>query len=140
VKRLLVVDDKAFVRHAIRRVLESTTVAVDVAADTASALVELRTQLPDVMIVDVVIPGMDGVQLIRKVRTEFPTERIVAISGGGNFELSGYRHDAVATRAYLAAATDAGAQATLAKPFETAELEAVIAPLLNQPLPLHGLA
>jgi CheY-like chemotaxis protein len=77
------------------------------------------------------MPGMDGVELLRRIRAEFPGLRVIAISGGGNFELSGYGPDAVTTRAYLAAAANVGADAVLAKPFETAELEALIRPLLK---------
>jgi len=131
-KHLLVVDDEPFVRDALKRVLEGEAVAVDTAPDAESALGRLQNQPIDVVIVDVIMPGMDGVQLIKQLRADFPSVRIVAISGGGNFELSGYRPEAVSTRAYLAAATNAGADATLAKPFDTAELEAVVRPLLER--------
>lgn len=134
-KRLLVVDDEAFVRDAIKRVLECETMAVDVVADAAAALAHLQSQPADLIIVDVIVPGMDGVQLIRALRATYPLVRIVAMSGGGNFELSGYRPEAIATRAYLCAATDAGADSALAKPFETAELRAVIMALLEQQQP-----
>jgi CheY-like chemotaxis protein len=132
-KHLLVIDDEPFVRDALKRVLEGEAVTVHTAADAAAALVHLRDHLADLVIVDVIMPGTDGVELIRKLRAEYPSVRIVAISGGGNFELSGYRPEAVSTRAYLAAATKAGADASLAKPFDTADLEAVIRPLLNGP-------
>jgi len=49
----------------------------------------------------------------------------------GNFGARRYRPEAVSTRAYLAAATKAGADASLAKAFDTADLEAVIKPLLD---------
>jgi len=136
VKRLLVVDDEAFVRDAIKRVLECDTVAVDVVADAATALAHLHNQPADLVIVDIIVPGMDGVQLIRELRAKYPAVRIVAMSGGGNLDLSGYRPEAVATHAYLCAATDAGADSALAKPFETAELQAVVMALLDLPPPL----
>lgn len=130
-KHLLVIDDEPFVRDALKRVLESDAVTVLTASDADAALVQMRTLTADLVIVDVIMPGMDGVELIRRLRSEYPTVRIVAISGGGNFELTGYRPEAVSTRAYLAAATKAGADASLAKPFDTADLEAVIRPLLD---------
>ena len=131
-KRLLVIDDEAFVRNAIKRVLECATVTVDVVADADAALAHLQSQPADLVIVDVIVPGTDGVQLIRKLRAKYPAVRIVAMSGGGNFELSAYRPEAISTRAYLCAATEAGADSTLAKPFETAELQSVITELLDE--------
>ena len=130
-KRLLVIDDEPFVRDALKRVLEEDELQVDVAADAETALVQLNRQAYDLVILDIIMPGMDGVELLRRMRSEFPGLRVIAISGGGNFELSGYGPDAVTTRAYLAAAANVGADAVLAKPFETAELEALIRPLLK---------
>ena len=130
-KRLLVIDDEPFVRDALKRVLEEDELQVDVAADAETALVQLNRQAYDLVILDIIMPGMDGVELLRRLRAEFPGLRVIAISGGGNFELSGYGPDAVTTRAYLATAANVGADAVLAKPFETAELEALIRPLLK---------
>jgi CheY-like chemotaxis protein len=128
---VLVVDDEPFVREALKRVLEGDGVLVEMAADAETALAWLKGEAIDLVILDVIMPGMDGVQLIRKLHAEYPEVRSIAISGGGNFELGGYRPDAVSTRAYLAAAANAGADATLAKPFDSAELEAVVRPLLQ---------
>jgi CheY-like chemotaxis protein len=130
-KRLLVIDDEPYVRDALKRVLEDDELSVDVAADAEAALLQLNSQSYDLAILDIIMPGMDGVELIRRLRADFPAMRVVAISGGGNFELSGYGPEAVTTRAYLAAAANVGADAILAKPFETAELEALIRPLLQ---------
>lgn len=131
-KRLLVIDDEPFVREALKRVLGSDSVTVDAANDAAAALAELRLRRYDLVIVDVIMPGMDGVALIGLLRGEFPDVRVIAISGGGNFELGGYRPESVSTRAYLAAAEKAGADGVLAKPFEVTELESLVRPLLER--------
>ncbi len=129
--RILVIDDEEFVREALDRVLKSSQNMVMSAPDADSGLAVLRDSPVDVVIVDVVLPGMDGVAAIRQMRREYPGLRIIAISGGGNFGLTAYQPEAISTSAYLAACKAAGADSTLAKPFETAELRA----LLTQPQP-----
>lgn len=131
-KRILIVDDEHFVRDALKRVLEGDSVVVEVAPDAEAALIQIGKQPFDLVILDIIMPGLDGVQLIRQLRAQYPSLRIIAISGGGNFELSGYRPDSIATRAYLAAAANSGADAVLAKPFDTAELEALVMPFLER--------
>jgi len=129
-KHVLVVDDEPYVREAVRRVLEHGGALVEEAVDAKAALARLAGTPVDLVIVDIIMPGMDGVQFIRTLRERQPGARIVAISGGGNFEVGGYKPEAISTQAYLAAAAKAGADAVLAKPFEIAEFEAVVGPLL----------
>jgi CheY-like chemotaxis protein len=126
VHRILVIDDEPFVLEALARVLASTDVAVIGAATADAGLSVLRESPVDLVIIDVVLPGMDGVAAIKIMRREYPLVRIIAISGGGNFGLSAYLPDAISTSAYLAACKAAGANGTLAKPFETAELRSLI--------------
>ena len=121
-RRLLVIDDEPLVRDALQRVLQLESMQVAAAADAESGLAELRRELPDLVIVDIIMPGVDGVELIGRIRTRYPALPIIAISGGGNFEISGYQPDAIRTQAYLAAATKAGANAVIAKPFDPGEL------------------
>jgi CheY-like chemotaxis protein len=128
--RILVIDDEQFVREALERVLKSWAVCVVGAADAAAGLALLDQSAMDLVIIDVVLPGMDGVAAIKQIRRDHPNIRIIAISGGGNFGLSAYQPEAISTTAYLAACKAAGANGTLAKPFETAELRALIGQLL----------
>ena len=125
-QRILVIDDEPYVIEALQRVLGGPTVAVLGAADAAAGLAELSKSPVDIAIVDVILPGMDGVAAIKAMRCEHPDLKIIAISGGGNFGLSEYQPEAISTSAYLAACRSAGADGTLAKPFETAELRALI--------------
>jgi CheY-like chemotaxis protein len=129
-QRILVIDDETFVCEALQRVLASPTVSVIAAPDAGAGLATLRESPVDLVIVDVVLPGMDGVKAIREIRRCYPELRIIAISGGGDFGLNAYRPHAISTIAYLAACTAAGANGTLAKPFETAELRSLIEKLL----------
>jgi CheY-like chemotaxis protein len=125
VQRILVIDDEPFVQEALKRVL-SPTAAVIVASTADAGLISMREAPVDLVIIDVVLPGMDGVAAIKLIRRDYPAVRIIAISGGGNFGLNSYLPDAISTTAYLAACKAAGANGTLAKPFETAELRSLI--------------
>jgi CheY-like chemotaxis protein len=131
VPRILVIDDEAFVRDALQRVLGSADVTVVVAADADAGLAALRESPADLVIIEAVLPGMDGVAAIREIRRDYPGVRIIAISGGGKFGLNAYRPEAILTSAYLAACTLAGADRILAKPFETAELRSMMGELLD---------
>jgi CheY-like chemotaxis protein len=125
-QRILVIDDEPFVLDALKRVLATTGVAV-IGASTADAGLTAIAESPvDLIIIDVVLPGMDGVAAIKLIRRDHPGLPIIAISGGGNFGLNSYLPDAISTTAYLAACKAAGANGTLAKPFETAELRSLI--------------
>jgi CheY-like chemotaxis protein len=124
--RILVIDDEAFVREALERVLKSPATTVVGAPDAAAGLALMRQSPVDLVIVDVVLPGMDGATVVKEIRRDYPRVRTIAISGGGNIGLSAYRPDAISTNAYLAACSAAGADGVLPKPFETAELRAMI--------------
>jgi CheY-like chemotaxis protein len=126
VQRILVIDDEPFVVEALTRVLASAEVAVIGAPNADAGLNVMRKSPVDLVIIDVILPGMDGVAAIKVIRRENPGVRIIAISGGGNFGLNAYMPEAISTHAYLAACKAAGANGTLAKPFETADLRSLI--------------
>jgi len=124
-RRILVIDDEPFVLDALKRVLATTAVVV-VASTADAGLTAMRESPVDLVIIDVILPGMGGVAAIKIIRRDYPGVRIIAISGGGNFGLNSYLPDAISTTAYLAACKAAGANGILAKPFETAELRSLI--------------
>jgi CheY-like chemotaxis protein len=123
--RILVIDQEALVREALQRVLAETA-TVTTASDAAAGLTLLRESVCDLVIIDVVLPAVDGIAAIREIRREYPNTRVIAIAGSGNTGLSSYRPEAISTNAYLAASSVAGAHGTLAKPFETGELRKLI--------------
>jgi CheY-like chemotaxis protein len=131
VQRILVVDDEEFVREAMQRVLHSSSVAVAGAADAGAAFAALREAPTDLIIIDVILPDMDGITAIKQIRRDYPDVRIIAISGGGNFGLAAYLPEAISTSAYLAGCSAAGADGVLAKPFETTELRSLIDRVLS---------
>jgi CheY-like chemotaxis protein len=131
VTRILVIDDETFVREALQRVLAAGGVAVTAVADAAAGAAALRGAVFDLIIIEAVLPGMDGVAAIKQFRHDYPGMPIIAITGGGKVGLQAYRPEAILTSAYLAACTAAGANGVLAKPFETAELRSMIRQLLD---------
>jgi CheY-like chemotaxis protein len=120
--RILVIDDERDVRDGIERVLVRAGFGVRTIENAAAALLQLRHTPADVVITDIIMPKLNGVEAIEILQREFPAVRIVAISGGGNFEMTGFQHTAITTSAHLSAVKRAGAHVILTKPFESAEL------------------
>ena len=124
--RILVIDDEPDVRDGIKRVLDRAGFSVRTVDNATDAMLELKRLAADVVITDIIMPKVNGVDAIDGIVREFPMVRIVAISGGGNFDVTGYQPAAITTTAYLAAAKLAGAHCILTKPFESRELIAAV--------------
>jgi CheY-like chemotaxis protein len=110
---ILVVDDIDVVRMAVRMVLQRAGHTVDLAADGAEALIVVASRTPDAVITDLWMPNLDGLDLIRILRSQFPAVAVIALSGGSrryNQELS------------LDQARSAGATQLLMKPVSTRDL------------------
>jgi CheY-like chemotaxis protein len=128
---VLVIDDEPDVRDAVKRVLDRAGYTVRTTDSAVDALADLERTRTDVVITDIIMPKMDGVQLIESIRKVFPSVRIIAISGGGNFGISAYQPTAITTTAYLASAEQAGAHLGLTKPFESIDLIQAIEKVLG---------
>jgi CheY-like chemotaxis protein len=127
---ILVVDDEVEIGEVVRRVLERTGYTVTVTNNATAALDAAAREPPDVVITDVIMPKVHGVQLIMTLRERYPSIRVIAISGGGSFGPLAYKPDAISTHAYLAAAREAGAEVILTKPFDLTDLLAAVRRLL----------
>ncbi|HEY1874812.1 MAG TPA: response regulator [Steroidobacteraceae bacterium] len=127
---VLVVDDEVEVGEAVRRVLERAGYVVTVASNAAAGMDAVARQAPDVVITDIIMPRVHGVELIKILRERYPRIRVIAISGGGSFGPLAYKPDAISTHAYLAAAREAGAEEILTKPFDLTDLIAAVRRLL----------
>ena len=121
-KSVLIIEDEAAIRRVLTRVLERAGFSVRTAENGDDALQQLRAAEVDIVITDIIMPKMHGVDAIKRIVEEFSRVRIIAISGGGNFGITDYKPDSITTSAYLAAARKAGAHALLTKPFQTAEI------------------
>lgn len=129
--KVLIVDDEVDIREVLTRVLERESLEVRVAETGAEGLKKFREELADIVITDIIMPDVDGIEFIRSLRSEFPGTRIIAISGGGNMGPLGYRPESISTTAYLVAAERAGANCVITKPFDREELMTKIRELLD---------
>ena len=94
--RILVIDDQEPIRRIIRRALENEGHDVLDANDGEVGMALLdRAQAPvDVVITDIFMPRMDGIQTLREIRRRFPSIKVIAISGGDSSGLLDLRQDA----------------------------------------------
>jgi hypothetical protein len=116
--QLLIVDDDCDVRESLATLLESEGARVREAADVPAALRVLDEWTPDVMIVDIQMPGMSGYDLVRAVRGRDATRSVPAIALTGN-----------ATVTDRITALTAGFTTHLTKPVEPTALITAVASL-----------
>ena len=78
---ILVVDDERRIANTIALILDTKGYAAEAAHDGTSALEVCRRRLPDLVVTDVVMPGMNGIELAIAIRRQFPGCRILLFSG-----------------------------------------------------------
>lgn len=110
--RILVIDDEPIIREYVRHVLSTEGHEVFEAGDGAAALATLEGHPAEVVVTDLYMPGMDGLEFARVLRRGTSRPAVVAMSGGG----FGRQADV------LDAATSLGAVAKLSKPFSQEQL------------------
>jgi two-component system chemotaxis response regulator CheY len=131
VPSVLVIDDEAEVRDSISQVLSRVGFEVTTADNGLTGVESFFNRPTDVVIVDVIMPRSNGVEVIRRIRAHYPGARILAITGGGNFRPAGYKPGTIVTDAYLASARESGADEVMSKPFHRSELIGVVRSLVK---------
>jgi len=109
---IILADDDPGVLDSIRSCLEVAEHRVRTATHGGEVLKLARQQIPDVVVTDIIMPGVEGIETIVTLRRNYPDLKILAISGGGQFGRIGY----------LDAAAELGANAVLSKPFGVRQL------------------
>lgn len=104
--RLLIVDDSSTVLSVLGRMLKQAGVEITTAASGEDAMTSIQAQRPDAILLDIVMPGMDGFSVLRTLRRDPGTRDIPVIMMSGNEQ---------ATEQYYAQRI--GADAFLRKPF-----------------------
>ncbi len=117
--RILVVDDDRAVRESLRRSLQFNGYTVELATDGRQALDALGSQRPDAMVLDVMMPRVDGLEVCRRLRGTGDDLPVLVLTA----------RDAVSDRV---AGLDAGADDYLPKPFALEELLARLRALLRR--------
>lgn len=120
--RILVVDDDRSVRESLRRSLAFNGYQVELAGDGQAALDAVLAQRPDAMVLDVMMPRLDGLEVCRRMRAAGDALPILVLTA----------RDAVSDRV---AGLDAGADDYLPKPFALEELLARLRALLRRRSP-----
>jgi CheY-like chemotaxis protein len=115
--QILIIDDEPQMRRLLVRVLSGAGHTVHEAKNGRDGIGLFHRVNPVLVITDIVMPDMEGIEMIRTLRQEAPTIPILAISGSGQ-------------PVYLHAATELGATAALEKPFGAGELLSMVGQLL----------
>ena len=84
--RILVVDDEPAARKGLQELLTVWGYDVSAAADGQEALERAAVQAPDLVIADLVMPGIDGLELLTRLRRDFPITSVVFLTGQGSIE------------------------------------------------------
>ncbi len=122
--RILLVDDDPMIRTTLPLALGVQGHEAVAAGDGGQALRVLRQEAFDLVLTDVLVPDVDGLEVVRAVRREFPRTPVVATMSGGSSRLPG--SDALELASHL------GAHAVLAKPFTEQQLREVIGKALDE--------
>ena len=120
--KILLVDDDPSFRKATARSLVKSGYEVVECENGEDALRALNQSKPDLVVTDIVMPDMEGIELIMALRKKAPDIKVIAISGGGRNEPT----------QYLTTAKMMGASASIAKPFEPDVLVSEIVRLLTE--------
>jgi CheY-like chemotaxis protein len=119
--RILVIDDELVIRQALAIMLANVGHKVETAENGRAGLDLLERESFDLVLTDILMPEMDGVEAMRKLRALPSPPKIVAMSGGVQLT----RED------FPRAAELLGADAALSKPFRARELYALVDRLLG---------
>lgn len=124
--RILVVDDEESYRTALEIGLRAEGFAVDTAVDGPEALRRFATRRPDLVLLDMVLPGMSGLEVCRQMQTQAPVPVIMVSARNGEID--------------VVSGLEVGAADYVAKPFHLRELVARVQAVLRRVILAPGFA
>lgn len=121
--KILVIDDSESIRGQMEQYLLELNHTCTCVGNGSEAMNLLKTEYTfDLVITDIFMPEMDGIETIEKIVTTYPHARIIAVSAGG-MGMSG--------AGMLEVATGLGAVAVIHKPFQSPDFKRVVAEVLE---------
>jgi DNA-binding response OmpR family regulator len=129
---ILIIDDEPEICRALTQMLTRAGFRVTAVSAAAEGIAAFERAPADIVITDIIMPKIHGIDIIKTIRSKSASVRIIAISGGGNFGPLSHEPGAITTQAYLAAAAKVGADAVLTKPFDKSDLLAAVRRLLGE--------
>lgn len=85
-KKIMVVDDEDSIRQSLSDVLKDEGFKVMLASNGKESLEMLDSNLPDLVILDIWMPMMDGTEVLKEIKAKYPALKVIMISGHGNIE------------------------------------------------------
>lgn len=120
--RILIIDDDKAILILVRSILEPKGYEVMIAEEGEEGLMVFAEYPADLVITDILMPGMDGISFIRELRKLHPEVKIIALSGGGM---------TLSARTSLSVAEKMGVYGKMAKPFTPQQLLAAVKEVLG---------
>jgi DNA-binding NtrC family response regulator len=118
-QKILVLDDEKNIRLTIKRCLESPEISIDDAINGEEALNKLKADTFDLLLLDLKLPGIDGMEILRIVKSQYPDMKVIIISAHGTIQTA-------------VEALKTGALDFLEKPFTPTDLRSVVQKALNK--------
>lgn len=112
-KKVLVVDDQYGIRVLLKEVFSRDGFSIFQAANGNAALDIIQMEHPDLILLDMKMPGMDGIELLRHLRTIHPAAKVIMMTAYGELDM-------------VAEASKLGALAHFTKPFDIEELRSEV--------------
>jgi len=120
---ILIIDDDAAVSRTLSLILTRAGYQVSCASTGRKGLALLAGGGFDLVLTDIIMPELDGIEAIRRIRTDHPSLRIIAMSGGGQIDKADFLHMAEAL----------GADRVLEKPVRSERLLELVGSVMASP-------
>ena len=121
-KSVLIVDDEPGMREMVKQLLLNEGYHVLEASNGKHAMEFLKNESPELVITDIIMEEMDGVEIILEIRENYPDIKIIAMSGGSK----------ISSEDYLESTSDLGADRIFNKPFALSDMLNAIKELIEE--------